>query len=311
MITEDISAWCHDHVFDKGNIAGERGTRSVLLIAAVMMGVEILAGWWYNSMALLAEGFHMSSHVVAIGLSALAYAVARKQAADQRFAFGTWKIEVLGGFASAIILLVIAVLMVVGSIEHLISPSPIGYQEAIVVAVFGLLVNILSAVILHSAHYHEHGSHRHRHHENGDDLNLRSAYTHVLTDAVTSLLAIFALAGGLIYGWAWLDPTIGLFGALLVALWARRLIMDTSKVLLDREMDNPVVKEIRESIEKGGMDSETSIVDLHVWRVGKVGYSCAASVLTYDRKLTPEKVRAWLIHLRQVVHTTIEINQRA
>lgn len=316
MHTDDLSAWSHEHQFDQGNLAGERGTRAVMWITAAMMVVEIASGWWYNSMALLADGFHMSSHAVAIGLSAFAYVAARKLSADKRFAFGTWKIEVLAGFASAIFLLVIVALMVVGAIERLVSPQPIHYQEAIIIAAVGLLVNIVSAFILGDAHHHGHGEHTHgghdhrshQHNEHHQDLNLKSAYVHVVADAATSVLAILALVGGWLYGWAWLDPAIGILGAVVVALWAKRLIADTGKVLLDREMDHPVVDEIREAIEEGGKSSETTLTDLHVWRVGKSAYSCALSVVTHDSKLTPDTVRNWWSQHEEIVHATVEIH---
>ena len=303
MHTDDLSAWSHEHQFDQGNIAGERGTRAVMWITAAMMLVEIASGWWYNSMALLADGFHMSSHAVAIGLSAFAYAAARKLSADKSFAFGTWKIEVLAGFASAIFLLVIVALMVVGSIERLVSPQPIDYQGAIIIAAVGLLVNIVSAFILGDAHHHGHcehpheghDHHAHQHGEHHQDLNLKSAYVHVVADAATSVLAILALVGGWLYGWAWLDPAIGILGAVVVALWAKRLIADTSKVLLDREMDHPVVDEIREAIAEGGKQSETALTDLHVWRVGKSAYACAVCLVTHDSELTPGKVRGSVV----------------
>src|SRR5665213_397077 len=164
MHTLDLSPWTHEHVFDVGNPAAERGTRVVMWVTAAMMVVEITGGWWLNSMALLADGLHMSSHAVAIGLSAFAYTAARRLAKDNRFAFGTWKIEVLAGFASAIFLLVVVVLMVAGSIERLISPAPIHYQEAIIIAAVGLLVNIVSAFILGTAHHHDQGGHAHEEH---------------------------------------------------------------------------------------------------------------------------------------------------
>ena len=312
MHTDDLSAWSHAHQFDPGNVAGERGTRAVMWITAAMMVLEIAAGWGYNSMALLADGFHMSSHAVAIGLSAFAYAAARRYAADRRFAFGTWKIEVLAGFASAIFLLVVVALMVAGSIERLLSPAPIHYQEAIVIAALGLVVNIVSAFILGAAHHHDQGGHAHdAHHDHAHhhDLNLRSAYVHVMADAATSVLAILALLGGWLYGWAWLDPVTGIAGAVVVALWARRLMADTGKVLLDREMDHPVVDEIRQAIAEDGHVGETRIADLHVWRVGKASYSCAISLVTHDRALTPAKVRGWLSRHEEIVHATIEIQQ--
>ena len=312
MHTRDLADWRHDHVFDSGNTAGERGTRLVMWITAVTMVVEIAAGWIYNSMALLADGFHMSSHAVAIGLSAFAYAAARKHADDPRFAFGTWKIEILGGFASAIFLLGVVALMVYGSIERLFKPEPIHYQEAMLIAVIGLVVNLVSARILGAAHHHgrEHGHHAHGHeHGHHHDLNLKSAYIHVIADAATSVAAIAALAGGWLLGWSWLDPVMGIVGAIVVALWAKGLIADTSKVLLDREMDHPVVDEIREVIAERGADSETAIADLHVWRVGKGAYSCALSLVTHDDRLTPNRVREWLSVHEEIVHSTIEIHR--
>ena len=323
MHTHEPAAWRHDHRFDAGNLAGERGTLLVMWITAAMMVVEIAAGWFYNSMALLADGFHMSSHAVAIGLSALAYGAARRQADDARYAFGTWKIEVLGGFASAIFLLGVVALMIYGSIERLIRPEPIHYQEAMLIACIGLAVNLVSARILGAAHHHghEHGheqghQHQHQGHAHGSDqrhhdLNLRSAYLHVLADAATSVAAIAALAGGWLFGWSWLDPVLGIVGAIVVAIWAKGLIVDTGKVLLDREMDHPVVGEIRDAIAERGAAGETVLVDLHVWRVGKASYSCALSLVTHDEQLTPRQVREWLSIHEEIVHTTIEIQRCA
>lgn len=337
MHTHDLSEWRHDHAFDSGNLAGERGTRLVMWITATMMAVEITAGWAFNSMALLADGLHMSSHAVAIGLSAFAYAAARRHAADPRYAFGTWKIEVLGGFASAIFLLLVAAMMVYGSIERLIRPEPIQYREAMLIAVVGLVVNIVCVRILGHAHdhghhhghhhgqghppvHHDHGHARHEHsqsaghshdsdHGHHHDLNLRSAYLHVMADAATSVAAIVALAGGWLWGWSWLDPVMGIVGAAVVAVWAKGLISETSKVLLDREMDHPVVQEIRDVIADRGVESETVITDLHVWRVGKVTYSCALGLVTHDERLTPNQVRQWLSIHEEIVHSTIEIHR--
>lgn len=307
MQTKPLSDWTHSHVFDIGSRAAERGTRLVMWITAAMMVVEILAGWWFNSMALLADGWHMSSHALAIGLSAFAYAAARRYADDPRFAFGTWKIEVLSGFASAIFLLGIAAMMVVGSIERILAPQLIHYREAIVVAIVGLCVNVVCAWILgrsHDHHSHGHGHdgdhHDHTHHH---DLNLKSAYLHVVADAATSVLAIIALIGGWVYGWSWLDPVMGIVGAILVAVWAKGLIIDTAKVLLDREMDHPVVAEIRDAVET----DSTQITDLHVWRVGKGAYACALSVVTEDNSLTAAGLRQRLAIHEEIAHSTIEI----
>lgn len=312
--TENLSFWTHSHVFEEGSEAAERGARIVMWITAAMMVVEIAAGWWFNSMALLADGWHMSSHALAIGLSAFAYAAARRYAQDPRFTFGTWKIEVLAGFTSAVFLMGIAALMVFGSIERMFLPQPIHYQEAMLVAGVGLVVNIVCAFILGGAHHH-HGdkghNHGHDHHGHGHDLNLKSAYVHVIADAATSVLAIVALAGGWLYGWSWLDPAMGIIGAVLVAVWAKNLIAETGKVLLDREMDHPVVDEIREAVEAGHANTDTRIVDLHVWRVGKQSYSCALSVVTRDRALTAIILRDRITIHEEIVHTTIEIHQRA
>jgi cation diffusion facilitator family transporter len=297
----------HGHVFDGGSPAAESGTRLVAWITAAAMVAEIAAGWWFNSMALLADGWHMSSHAAAIGLSALSYAAARRYARDPRFAFGTWKIEVLGGFASAVFLLGIAAFMVFSSVERLFSPLPIHYREAMLVAVLGLAVNVACALILGRAHGHDHahdhgrghGGHAHHH-----DLNLKSAYVHVVTDAATSVLAIVALGGGLVFGWSWLDPVMGIVGATLIAVWAKNLIAETGSVLLDREMDHPVVDEIRECVESG----DTRITDLHVWRVGRQSYACAIALVTRDETLTAQHVRKTLARHEEIMHSTIEVH---
>ena len=345
MHPENLAEWTHSHAFDGGSEQAERGTRWVMWITAVTMVIEIVAGWWFNSMALLADGWHMSSHAVAIGLSAMAYTTARRYAHDARFAFGTWKIEVLAGFSSAIFLVGVALLMVVGSLERMVTPHPIHYQEAIVVGVLGLVVNVVCALILGKAHHHGHGhghshgsAHGHGHedhahsdhgpdhghasgqgldgqqgHQQGDwvahhDLNLKSAYLHVMADAATSVLAIAALVGGWLVGWSWLDPLMGIVGGVLVAIWAKGLIVETGKVLLDREMDHPVVDEIRQVVELGAGWKNTHITDLHVWRVGKQVYSCALTVVTTDDTLSAEKVRQALAVHEEIVHSTIEIH---
>jgi cation diffusion facilitator family transporter len=249
---------------------------------------------------------------VAIGLSAFAYAMARRYARDGRFAFGTWKIEILGGFASAMCLLGVAAWMVLGSVERILDPRPIHYREAILVAIVGLVVNIVCAAILGQAHDHGHG------HDHGDgsghahhhDLNLRSAYVHVLADAATSVLAIAALSGGMAFGWAWLDPAMGLAGAALVAVWAWGLIRSATRVLLDAEMDHGVVDEIREVVaahpEWGG---QVAIQDLHVWRVGRGQYACILALASQAAGLTPAEVHACLAVHEEIVHLTVEINR--
>ena len=315
--THDHSPWQHAHSFHAPSAAAERGTRQVVWITLVMMVIEIAAGYAYNSMALLADGWHMSSHVLAIGLSALAYAAARRYAQDGRFAFGTWKIEVLASFASAIVLLGIAGMMIYSSVERLFSPQAIHYREALAVGVLGLGVNLVCALVLARAgkhdHHHGHGhGHGHDHPAHGDhheDLNLKAAYIHVLADAVTSVLAIVALLAGWLWGYGWLDPVVGIGGAILVAVWALGLLRQSGAALLDREMDHPVVAEIRELFEPDHAAHGTSITDLHVWRVGSQAYACAMSLVTHDTALTPDAVRQRLAVHEEIVHVTVEIAQ--
>jgi cation diffusion facilitator family transporter len=279
-------------------------------ITAVMMVVEISAGWSFNSMALLADGWHMSSHAVAIGLSAFAYVAARRYANDARFAFGAWKIEVLGGFASALFLLGIAVLMVVGSVERLVAPQAIQFRQAIAVAVVGLVVNVICAVILQRGHDHHEDAHDHDGHSDHHDLNLRSAYLHVIADAATSVLAVIALVGGMFLGWNWLDAVMGIVGAGLVAVWAWGLLRDSGRVLLDSEMDHPLTAEIRAALASDD-GHETQIADLHLWRVGKNRFACIVSLVTHDRDLTPMVVKQRLRPHPELAHVTVEIHRCA
>lgn len=312
MHSHNLSKWQHEHVFDSGNQLAERRAKAVMWITLVMMTIEIIGGWWYNSMAVLADGFHMSSHALALGLSAFAYVAARRYAHDTRFAFGTWKIEILAGYSSALLLICVAIVMVVSSIERLISPQTIYYQEAMLVAGVGLIVNLVCAYLLGGAHHHPHNDHHHphnEHHEHHDDLNLKSAYLHVIADAATSVLAIIALAGAWLYGWMWLDPLMGIIGAGLIIIWARGLLIETSKVLLDREMDHGVVEEIRELIATEFSKGHSQLSDLHVWRVGKNAYSASLAIVTHDLSLSPEQVKSALSIHNEIVHINVEINQ--
>ena len=295
----------HSHLFDEGNPIAERNTLWAVVLTAVVMVAEIAGGWPFNSMALMADGWHMSSHVLALGLSVFAYSAARRYAHDGRFTFGTWKIEVLGGYTSAIVLVGVSGLMLYQSVERLIAPSPIRYDQAILLAVVGLLVNLACAWLLkagHSHHHHEQDGHAHHH-----DLNLRSAYLHVLADAATSVLAIVALIGGKFWGANWLDPVMGIVGAGLVAAWAYGLLRDTGRVLLDAEMNAPVVAEIVALIEQGPI--RVDIVDLHVWRVGKGKYACILSLIAFD-DVTPDFFKHRLRIHEELAHVTVEINQQ-
>lgn len=308
----------HSHQFSTRNPLAEINTRRALLLTVVMMVIEIVGGWWYNSMAVLADGWHMSSHSLALGLSVFAYAFARKQAANPRFAFGTWKVEILGGYTSAILLLGVAGIMAFESISRLFSPTAIRYNEAIVIAFVGLAVNLICAYLLRNHHHHDQGhhqshSHSHGHSEVGHeghahDLNLRSAYLHVMADAATSVLAIIALFGGKLWGAAWLDPLMGIVGAILVTGWAVGLLRDSGKILLDAEMDAPVVEEIREVI--AGLDMPARIADLHVWRVGGGQYACTITVVTAGRTSPDYFKQALSVH-EELVHIVVEVHSLA
>ena len=312
-----LSFHCHQPVVHQGNPLAERKTRWAVLLTLIMMVAEIGGGWFYNSMALLADGWHMSSHALALGLSVVAYRAARHFARDHRFSFGTWKIEVLGGFSSALLLVGVAGLMLFESVARLLDPSPIHYQQAIGIALLGLLVNLACAWLLKDGQGHHHGhAHHHDHHQGHDhdahphdhghqDLNLRAAYLHVLADAATSVLAIIALVGGMLWGADWLDPLMGIVGAVLVAVWARGLLRDTGRVLLDAEMDAPLVAEIREVIAEL---PDAEIRDLHVWRVGQVQYAAVLS-LRMAVPIPAQAIRERLAIHEELVHLTIEIAQ--
>ncbi len=326
--THDLSPWQHSHSFDAGNRRGELRTRAVLAVTIVTMVAEIIAGWWSGSMALLADGWHMGTHALALGVAAVAYALARRHASDARYAFGTWKIEVLGSFASALVLAIVAVGILVESMLRLWKAEPIAAETALVVAVVGLVVNLLSAWLLHGAddtdtdtepiaamdhagqghhgHPNDDRGHGHEHgHGHGHDLNLRAAYVHVLSDALTSVLAIAALAGALWAGWWWLDPLVGILGAVVIGVWGAGLMRQSAAVLLDREMDHPVTQQIRDAIES---DGDAKLADLHVWRVGRNQFAAVACVVA-DAPLSPAEYRKRLAGLRELVHVSLEVNR--
>ncbi|NIK10293.1 cation diffusion facilitator family transporter [Xanthomonas arboricola] len=303
------------HTFASANPLAERSTRKAVILTVVMMVAEIVGGWTLNSMALLADGWHMSSHALALGLALFAYRFARRNAGDLRFSFGTWKVEVLGGYTSAMLLLGVAGLMAFQSVERLFSPRPIQYQEATVIAVIGLLVNLVCAWWLRDSHGHAHGHHHghdhahdgHGHHHDGHaDLNLRAAYLHVVADAATSVLAIVALLAGMYWGVRWLDPIMGIVGAVLVTVWAWGLLRSTGRVLLDAEMDAPVVAEVKQVI--AGLPHAIAIGDLHVWRVGSDRYACVVSLVT-AADIDADLVRAALQIHEELVHITVELRR--
>jgi cation diffusion facilitator family transporter len=301
----------HDHVFDSGNPVGERGTRAVIILSLAMMIAELIAGFAFGSMALLADGWHMATHVAAMGIAAAAYFFARRFASDTRFAFGTWKIEVLGGFTSAIVLGLVALGMIAESIQRLWQPQVISYRESLFVAAIGLIVNLFSVWFLHGSQIHADcetagdGSHHHDHstpHPH-DDVNLRAALMHVIADAATSILAIVALAGGWWLGWAWLDPAMGAVGGIVVAWWSWGLAKGTGRILLDCEMDHDIVQEVRDS---AAAAPGVEICDLHVWRVGRRKYACIVSIMVSDLSESQEFRRILSTH-NELTHITLEI----
>jgi cation diffusion facilitator family transporter len=311
---ETIKDISHSHHFDTSNPIAKKNTLYATLLTFVTMIVEIGGGYYFNSMALLADGWHMSSHVLALGMAYMAYVMAGKYAKDFRFNFGTYKMEVLGGYTSAILLLVVAFFMAFHSVERIFNPVDIAYKEAISIAILGLVVNLVCAWLLkddhhhHHHHDHEHDHHHHGHHTHGHDhdMNLKAAYLHVLADALTSVLAIIALTGGMIYGITWLDPMMGIVGSVLVFVWAVGLIKQSGMILLDAEMDAPIVEEVIEVI--NGMEHNVIIEDLHVWRVGKGKFGC---ILTLDSESTlniNEIKKALSIH-EELVHISVEVKK--
>jgi len=316
---DPLARWRHDHVFEQDHKrAGEARTLLVVGVTAVMMVVEIVAGLVYGSMALLADGLHMASHATALGIAVFAYVVSRRLAADRRFAFGVGKINSLAGFASAVMLMGFALVMVIESADRLINPLAISFDQALIVAVVGLLVNGVSAwVLMSTPHEHDHGhdhhddhghadDHGHSHHshsDHGHDHNLRAAYLHVLADALTSLLAIVALLAGKYMGAGWLDPAMGIVGAVLVARWSWGLIRDTGRVLLDRQAEDHHLAVLREAIEGSSTDR---ITDLHVWSIGH-GIFAAEIAIVSDEPRTPDYYKAQIPPQLDIVHATVEI----
>lgn len=297
----------HSHRFLGADHA--RNTRRTLWVVALtagMMVVEIAAGFVTGSMALLADGFHMATHAGALGVAALAYVFAHRHADDPRFSFGTGKVGDLAGFASALVLMLVALGMGVESIVRLLDPVEVAFREAILVAVLGLGVNIASAVLLAGGghdHGHAHG-HDRAHHHHGPrtaDNNLRAAYLHVIADAATSVLAIVALLAGSMLGWWWCDPLMGLVGGLLIARWAAGLLADTAAVLLDRS-DDHVAQEVREAVEGPG---DARITDLHVWQVGPEARAAIVSVVAPG--LDAEAIRTRLVPVDEIRHLTVEM----
>ncbi|PZP62207.1 MAG: cation transporter [Delftia acidovorans] len=294
----------HEHFFlGDSHERNERRTWLVIAITATIMVVEIVAGNMFGSMALTADGWHMSTHAAALLIAALAYLYARKHASNRRFSFGTGKLGDLGGFASAVVLALIALLIGWESFLRFQSPVTIDFREAIMVAVVGLIVNLVCAWLLKDDHHHghDHG------HASGKDQNLRAAYVHVLADALTSVLAIAALVFGSLYGWLWLDPAIGVVGAIVIARWSWGLVRDAGGVLLDYiPQGEDLPEEIQEIIGREGAE----IVDLHIWQLGP-GHHGAIVSLVADNPQTPTYYRAKLAAIHDLSHVTVEVEARS
>ena len=312
MHNEQIELWQHHHIFNVDKKAIEKRTLIVVIITFVTMIAEILFGWISNSMALLADGWHMGTHAFALGISLIAYITARKYVKDETFTFGTWKMEILGAYTSAVVLGIVAFIMILSSIERIIHPLDIHYNQALYVAVLGLLFNLACAVILNrgghahaprdhhrrDADGHEHRDHRH------EDLNLKAACLHVVTDAMTSVLAIAVLLRAKYYHFVWFDPFMGIVGAGLILRWSCALPKETGNILLERETDDAIAREIRDEMES---DGDSKISDLHLWKVAQNKYAGIVSLVTAQNG-SIEDDKARLNHVHELAHMTMEVN---
>lgn len=305
MTSHNVATWSHDHVFlGEAQETNERRTRIVIGLTAVMMVIEVVSGIIFGSMALLADGWHMASHTAALSITAMAYYFARRHARNPSFSFGTGKIGELAGFASALLLAIIALFMAYESVKRFFAPVSISFDEAIVVAIVGLIVNLVSALLLNTRqHQHEHEGHGRGH----ADHNLRAAYLHVIADAVTSFLAIIALTTGRFFGWVWMDPLMGLVGAAMITRWSVFLLRDTGRVLLDMNIDQALLNKIYEAIESV---NGNKIDDLHVWRIGPGHFAAILSIATSEPE-APHHYKTLLGHINGLSHITIEVNRQS
>ena len=303
MHVHTLSLLSHDHDFAVINKKGERRTKIVLILTFLTMTLEITAGMLFGSMALLADGWHMGTHVAAFTITLFAYRYSRIHAHDQTFAFSAGKVGVLGGFASSVALGVVALMMLIESGERLLHPQLIRFDEAIAVAGFGLVINLICALLLKDHHVHTQGhDHDHTHHH---DHNLKAAYLHVLADALTSVLAIIALLMAKYYGWNWLDPLMGMVGGLIIARWSLSLMKETSPVLLDESIELKYKIAVKEKIES---DADNRISDLHIWRVGPSHFAVIISLVSHTPK-TPDYYKGLLKNFHKLAHITVEVNQ--
>ncbi len=341
----DLAIWQHEHHFGLGEQHdAERRTYWVIAVTLLTMIVELVVGYATGSMALTADGWHMGTHAAALGLAAFTYVFARRNASNPRFTFGSGKAGPLGGFASAVALSIISLLIAVESVQRLITPVEVEFSTALLVAVTGLVVNLLSAWLLGGAHdhdhdhgfaghghqahdhhdhdhhdhdhhdhdHHDHDHHDHDHHDHDhavakaehQDHNLRGAYLHVLADALTSVTAIVALLCGMTLGWVWMDPLMGVIGALVIAVWAYGLIRNSARTLLDAEENQPMCDQVAAALRAGG---DCDIADLHLWRVGPASHACIVSLVAHQPR-DADDYKALLKGIAGLDHLSIEVN---
>ena len=314
MHAHSLDPWRHEHVFlGQDHVRNERRSWAVVALCGAMMAAEIVGGLLWGSMALIADGLHMSTHAGALVIAAFAYAYARRHARDERFVFGTGKLGDLAAFSSALVLAMIALLIGYESIGRLIHPVPIAFDEAIPLAAVGLLVNLLSALLLHDGHGDDahaahqnrgddHRHHDHRHHRHADH-NLRAAYVHVMADAAVSMLVLIGLSVGRLLGWLWLDPVMGIVGMLVIANWSWNLIRASGAVLLDMRTGDGIASEIAKRLETGRDDR---VSDLHVWRVGP-GHCAAVVSLVSGQPEPPASYKFRLVGITGLSHLTVDV----
>lgn len=301
---ESTIQWEHSHDFGVDNAQNKSKVKIVFWLTTIIMVLEIAAGTWSGSMALLADGWHMGTHSAAFLIAIFAYSYAKKNANNKSFSFGTGKVNYLGGFASAIALAIVALLMVVESVQRIIEPNNIHFNEAIIVAVVGLIVNIVSAFILKDDHHH-HEHHGDSDHDHDHDHNMKAAYLHVLADALTSVLAIVALLTGKYMGIIWIDPVMGIVGAIVIFHWSYGLIKESSSVLLDKSVDVSTFEKISQTLDK----RNTIINDIHVWKIASTHQAAILSVSSPSPLSTKEYKKLLSESLPQLSHVSVEVNK--
>lgn len=308
---KDISNCTHSHQFNQEKKTSETKTLIVIIVTFAAMVIEIFAGWYFGSMALFSDGWHMMTHATALSISFFAYVFARKMATDKHFVFGTWKIEILGAYTSAIVLGFVGFFILGVSINRIYHPVDISYNQALLVTCFGLIVNVICVLVLqdHDHHHtHDHHTHEHdhtHHHSTKQDLNLKSAYLHVLADALTSVLAIIALLGAKYYEWIFLDPLMGIVGAVLIFRWTILLIRESASILTGRESNEKLVQQIYKLIET---DGDTQITDIHIWRIAQDNYACIICLVA-SKPISVSAYKSKLNSIHELDHVTIEVNQ--